>query len=36
VEELGALGAKLVQALRQAGQKGPLSSDEEEEEKKEG
>jgi DNA-directed RNA polymerase subunit alpha len=34
VEELGALGAKLVQALRQAGQKRPPSSDEEEEEKK--
>jgi len=32
-EELGALGAKLVQALRQAGQKAPLPSEEEEEEK---
>jgi DNA-directed RNA polymerase subunit alpha len=34
-EELGALGAKLVQALRQAGQKGPVSSEEEEEQGKE-
>jgi len=34
-EELGALGAKLVQALRQAGQKRTPSSGEEEEEKEE-